>query len=74
MHILGYGEESVSVGFEEITSDRWKDEVYRPDIEARSHTLYKPGLQSQRTAAAISSARPRRPIGCCFMISAIASD
>ncbi|MBT2793515.1 tautomerase family protein [Paraburkholderia strydomiana] len=41
MRILGYGEESVSVGFEEITSDRWKDEVYRPDIEARSHTLYK---------------------------------
>ncbi|MDR6423765.1 4-oxalocrotonate tautomerase [Paraburkholderia phenoliruptrix] len=41
MRILGYGEESVSVGFEEITSGRWKDEVYRPDIEARSHTLYK---------------------------------
>ncbi|KVT95937.1 4-oxalocrotonate tautomerase [Burkholderia ubonensis] len=46
MEILGYGEESVSVGFEEIPSDRWKEEVYRPDIEARSRTLYKkPGYK-----------------------------
>jgi 4-oxalocrotonate tautomerase len=46
MDILGYGEESVSVGFEEIPSDRWKEEVYRPDIEARSHMLYKkPGYK-----------------------------
>lgn len=40
------GEESVSVGFEEIPSDRWKKEVYGPDIEARSETLYKkPGYR-----------------------------
>ncbi|WP_227789468.1 MULTISPECIES: hypothetical protein [Burkholderia] len=39
--IPGYGEESVSAGFEEIASDRWKDEVYRPDIKGRLHTLYK---------------------------------
>jgi 4-oxalocrotonate tautomerase len=46
MDILGYGEESVSVGFEEIPSDRWKKEVYGPDIEARSETLYKnPGYR-----------------------------
>ena len=31
------------------------------------------GLQSHSTAAATSSARPSRPIDCCFMISAIAS-
>jgi hypothetical protein len=31
------------------------------------------GLHSHSTAAATSSARPRRPIDCCFMISAIAS-
>ncbi|WP_257126003.1 hypothetical protein [Burkholderia sp. ABCPW 11] len=41
MEILGYGEESLSVGFEEIPSDKWKEKVYRPDIEARSATLYK---------------------------------
>ncbi|ACC75813.1 tautomerase family protein [Paraburkholderia phymatum] len=46
MDILGYGEESVSVAFEEIPSDRWKDEVYRPDIEERPGTLYKkPGYR-----------------------------
>jgi len=46
MQILGYGEESVSVGFEEVPSDRWKEEVYRPDIEARSQTIYKnPGYR-----------------------------
>jgi hypothetical protein len=31
------------------------------------------GLHSQSTVAATSSARPRRPIDSCFMISAIAS-
>ncbi|KWO37433.1 4-oxalocrotonate tautomerase [Burkholderia sp. MSMB1459WGS] len=41
MEIVGYGEESLSVGFEEIPSDKWKEKVYRPDIAARSATLYK---------------------------------
>lgn len=46
MDILGYAEESVSVGFTEIAADRWKEEVYRPDIEARAQTLYKkPGYK-----------------------------
>lgn len=46
MQILGYGEESVSVGFEEIPSNRWKEEVYRPDIEERPETIYKkPGYR-----------------------------
>ena len=41
MDVLKYGEESVSVGFEEIDSANWKEEVYKPDIEARWDTLYK---------------------------------
>ncbi|RZF25531.1 4-oxalocrotonate tautomerase [Paraburkholderia sp. UYCP14C] len=46
MDVLGYGAESVSVAFEEVTPDRWKQDVYRPDIEARSDTLYKePGYK-----------------------------
>ncbi|MBB5399393.1 MULTISPECIES: tautomerase family protein [Paraburkholderia] len=46
MDVLGYGPESVSVAFEEVTPNRWKEEVYRPDIEARSDTLYKkPGYK-----------------------------
>lgn len=46
MDVLGYGEESVSVGFEEIPSDRWKEDVYLPEIEGRPQTLYKkPGYR-----------------------------
>jgi 4-oxalocrotonate tautomerase len=46
MDVLGYGTESVSVAFEEVAPDRWKESVYRPDIEARSDTLYKkPGYK-----------------------------
>ena len=33
MDVLNYGEESVSVGFEEIKSQDWKAKVYKPDIE-----------------------------------------
>ena len=48
MNILGYGEESVSVSFEEVPSVRWKEKVYRPEIEARSQTLYKkPGYDPE---------------------------
>jgi 4-oxalocrotonate tautomerase len=44
--ILGYGDESVSVGFEEVDADAWRDEVYRPDIVAKESTLYKkPGYR-----------------------------
>ena len=46
MGILNYGEESVSVGFEEVSADEWRDKVYRPDIVARNSTLYKkPGYR-----------------------------
>ena len=44
--ILDYGTESVSVGFEEVGADEWRDRVCRPDIVAKGTTLYKkPGYR-----------------------------
>jgi 4-oxalocrotonate tautomerase len=44
--VLNYGEESVSVAIEEVTSNDWAEKVYRPDIVDRSDTLYKqPGYK-----------------------------
>jgi len=44
--ILGYGEESVSVAFEEIDSQDWKRKVYNPDIINAAGKLYKkPGYK-----------------------------
>ncbi|WP_175857435.1 tautomerase family protein [Burkholderia anthina] len=46
MSILGYGEASVSVSFEEIDASRWKDDVYVPDIQRRPDILLKqPGYR-----------------------------
>jgi 4-oxalocrotonate tautomerase len=46
MDVLNYGEESVSVGFEEISSKDWKDKVYKPDIQDKWDKLYKkPGYE-----------------------------
>ena len=46
MDVLHYGEESVSVGFEEIKSQDWKEKVYKPDIQGKRETLYKkPGYE-----------------------------
>lgn len=39
--VLGYGSESVSVGFEEISAGDWMDEVYQPDIAAKPDRLFK---------------------------------
>jgi 4-oxalocrotonate tautomerase len=39
--VLDYGSESVSVGFEEISSKDWAARVYRPEIKAKWHELYK---------------------------------
>lgn len=39
--ILGYGPDSVSVGFDEVSSHDWRDKVYRPDIIDKQATLYK---------------------------------
>lgn len=41
MDVLDYGEESVSVGIEEVKSTDWADEVYQPDIKAKWDSLYK---------------------------------
>jgi len=41
MHILHYGEESVSVAMEEIKADDWADKVYKSDILNQSEQLYK---------------------------------
>jgi 4-oxalocrotonate tautomerase len=46
MDVLNYGEESVSVGFEEIKSQDWREKVYKPDIQDKWDKLYKkPGYE-----------------------------
>jgi 4-oxalocrotonate tautomerase len=46
MDVFNYGEESVSIGFEEIKSQDWKEKVYRPDIRDKWEKLYKkPGYE-----------------------------
>jgi|JI10StandDraft_1071094.scaffolds.fasta_scaffold39461_2 4-oxalocrotonate tautomerase len=39
--ILNYGDESVSVGFEEVSPQDWSKRVYVPDIQDRWNTLTK---------------------------------
>jgi 4-oxalocrotonate tautomerase len=41
MDTLHYGEDSVSVGFEEVNAGDWMAQVYEPDIRAKSETIYK---------------------------------
>ena len=41
MDILDYGEESVSVAMEEVTSQDWVEKVYKPDIKSNLDKLYK---------------------------------
>ena len=38
---LNYGEESVSVGIEEVEPKNWTEQVYKPDIIAKAETIYK---------------------------------
>lgn len=46
MDVLNYGDESVSVGFEEIRSQDWKEKVYKLDIQDKWDKLYKkPGYE-----------------------------
>jgi len=40
-HILDYGEESVSVAFEEVPPGEWSAQVYDPDIRRKWGTLTK---------------------------------
>lgn len=39
--ILGSGEASVSVGFEEVAADDWEEQVFQPDILGKWDTLTK---------------------------------
>lgn len=41
MSVLNYGEESVSVAFEEINPQDWTEQVYKPDIQNSGDKLYK---------------------------------
>ena len=41
MRTLHYGEESVSVGVEEVPANEWMSRVYEPDIQAKPDTIYK---------------------------------
>ena len=41
MGTLNYGEESVSVGIEDVEPKDWADKVYRPDILGRMEAIYK---------------------------------
>lgn len=41
MEFLGYGEESVSVGIEEVAPSDWAEQVFQPDITGKQDTLYK---------------------------------
>ena len=44
---LSYGDESISVGLEEVSAQAWQKEVYEPDIVNKAATLYKkPGYGS----------------------------
>jgi 4-oxalocrotonate tautomerase len=38
MTTLSYGEESVSVGIEEVDAKEWMEKVYNPDIRAKPKT------------------------------------
>jgi 4-oxalocrotonate tautomerase len=41
MEVLHYGDESVSVAFEEIAAKDWAEKVYKPDILNKPEKLYK---------------------------------
>jgi 4-oxalocrotonate tautomerase len=41
MRVLNHGEESVSVGIEEVSAQDWMRKVYKPDIQDRLDTIYK---------------------------------
>jgi len=41
MRTLNYGEEAVSVAFEEVAPKDWIEKVYKPDILGKPNTIYK---------------------------------
>ncbi len=46
MNILGSSEDSISVAIEEVASEVWSEQVYKPEIVGKSDTLFKkPGYK-----------------------------
>jgi 4-oxalocrotonate tautomerase len=41
MTMLNYGEESVSIGIEDVKPEDWTEMVYKPDILGEPETIYK---------------------------------
>jgi 4-oxalocrotonate tautomerase len=41
MRVFDYGEESVSVAMEEVSSRDWTEKVYKPDIKDKWDKVYK---------------------------------
>jgi 4-oxalocrotonate tautomerase len=41
MTTLNYGEESVSVGIEDVKPEDWTEKVYKPDILGKPEMIYK---------------------------------
>jgi 4-oxalocrotonate tautomerase len=41
MEVLHYGEDSVSVAMEEVSSQDWAEKVYKPEIKGKWDRLYK---------------------------------
>jgi 4-oxalocrotonate tautomerase len=39
--VLKYGEDSISVGIEDVQPRDWVEKVYKPDILGKPDTLYK---------------------------------
>ncbi|VWX54617.1 tautomerase family protein [Novosphingobium sp. 9U] len=50
--ILDYGEDAVSVGFDEVAPSEWSARVYEPAVQGKWGTLYKrPGYGPAATTA-----------------------
>jgi 4-oxalocrotonate tautomerase len=46
MDMFDYGEESVSVAFEEVPAEEWAEKVFRPEIMDKPGSIYKkPGYE-----------------------------
>lgn len=41
MAVLNYGEESISVGIEDVKPEDWAEQVYKPDILDNPKTIFK---------------------------------
>src|SRR6266705_3630433 len=55
-HLLGYGEDSVSVAFEEVSSKDWAEKVYKPDILCNpDKPLQEAGIRPPRASLTVSS-------------------